>query len=205
MVPSAAAPTSTNREQATMKLKPQADYYSPCVAVDNGGILVVAADTDDRGGEQEVGDAPRRFWFCAVYILPLCIGVASLLAYDFHRNDHIFPRSAPWQPTAVVAWGVHMALVMELFFFMSLYPPAENLPPVPNPFTLGFGTGTIESGLNVSIWCLLGKKMHMWRFEPKTSHFSPCTCYHLNSHHIFNLDKICSPFKFTLGTPLVPV
>jgi hypothetical protein len=28
---------------------------------------------------------------------------------------------------------------------------------------------------------------------------------HLNSHHTSDLDKIRSPFKFTLGTPLIPV
>ena len=54
------------------------------------------------------------------------------------------------------------------------------------------GTGTTKSGLKVSIFspssynrnesCLLGEKKGAGvKIELKTSHFSPCTCCHLNS------------------------
>ena len=47
------------------------------------------------------------------------------------------------------------------------------------------------------------KKLWLWRFEPKTFHFSSCTRYHLTSHYTSNLDKIRFSFKFTLEAPLV--
>lgn len=100
------------------------------------------------------------FWFCAVYVLPLCIGVASFLAYDFHRNDHIFPRSAPWRPTAVVAWGVHMALVMELFFFMSLYLPRAPVALRDAVVNVGVGCVGVPLGWIVILAACLGG--HTW-------------------------------------------
>jgi len=185
-----------------MKLKPQVDEEekrNKQIVIPHALQWIMAASSSSpqtltiEEANRKSGMRRAGFWFCAVYMLPLCIGVTSFLAYEFHRNDHVFPRSAPWRPPAVVAWGVYMALVMESFFFMSLFLPRAPVALRDAVVNVGVGCDGVPLWWIVILAACVGG--HTWMcvvlaFVFAVLHCCPCAlglaCSHLHLAEIID-------------------
>jgi hypothetical protein len=172
MVPSSAASTMNREEATTMKLQPQVDeeeeeernkQVTPPRALQ--WIMAASSSSPPTLTIEEVnrksGMSPAGFWFCAVYVLLVLIGLTWSLAYELPKeNDDVFRRSAVLWPSAVVAWGVYMVLVVELYFFMSVF-----LPRAPHALrdvvkNVGVGLVGMPLGSIVSLVACVGG--HIW-------------------------------------------